>query len=52
MGLARGDIYLVVSDPYLPKPMPGEGPAGAWRCKVLVAGRKVIVEVKNLEKVE
>ncbi len=49
MGLARDDIYLVVSDPYQEQ---RRGIGSAWRCKVLVNGRKVIVEMNNLEEVE
>lgn len=53
MGLARGDVYLVVSDPYqMSRPTGGRGLGSAWRCKVLVNGRRVIVEMKNLEEVE
>jgi len=53
MGLNRDDIYLVVSDPYqMPRPTGANALGSAWRCKVLVNGRKVIVEVNNLEKVE
>ena len=56
MGLNRDDIYLVVSDPYQMPRLTGvnalRDATWAWRCKVLVNGRKVIVEVNNLEKVE
>ena len=48
LGLNRDDIYLVVSDPYPNRHTFN----GAWRCKVLVNGREVIVEMRNLEKVE
>ena len=49
-GLCYNGVYLVTSEPCMTERR------GAWpdrgRCKVLVDGRDVIVDVMNLEKVE
>ena len=50
MSLARDDIYLVVSEPYITERR--RQARMGWACKVLVEGRPVIVQVNNLEKVE
>jgi len=49
-GLCYNGVYLTTSEPYITERR--RQARMGWACKVLVEGRPVIVDMKNLEEVE